>query len=97
MIVTDPGFLLTHPRVSPDGQTVMYAISGEGRTALFVIPLGGGQPRRIGDWHSGAIGGQSWSPDGRDVVYARPESSGRHLVRVPLAGNASPSTLPRFP
>lgn len=97
LIVTDPGFLLTHPRVSPDGQTVMYAISGEGRTALFVIPLGGGQPRRIGDWHSGAIGGQSWSPDGRDVVYARPESSGRHLVRVPLAGNASPQHVAEVP
>ncbi len=97
LIDVAPGFLISHPRVSPDGRRVMYASSGEGRTALFVVSVNGGSPTQVGPWYSGVIGGQAWGPDGRDVVYARPESSGRYLVRVPLAGSGLPQHVPGAP
>jgi Tol biopolymer transport system component len=80
------GFVDIHPRVSPDGTTVAFLRSGAGRSAIFVVPVGGGQPRAVVDWVSGIIAGLTWTPDGREIIYGRPESSGRHFVRTTLDG-----------
>jgi Tol biopolymer transport system component len=97
LLEAQPGFMLAHPRVSPDGKTVVYATYGEGRSALFVIPVSGGPPKQVGNWHSGVIGGQTWSPDGREIFYGRPESSWRHLVRIPAAGSEPPVSIAGIP
>lgn len=76
------GFVYTHPRVSPDGTTLAFSQAGEGRAALFVMPVAGGEPTRLGDWTSGLIGGLTWTPDGREILFGRPEMSGRQIVRV---------------
>ena len=75
-------FTEAHPRVSPDGKTVAFHRYGAGRSAMMTVPLGGGETQLVGDWTSGMIGGLSWTPDGREIVYARPETSGRQLVRT---------------
>jgi Tol biopolymer transport system component len=83
------GFMDIHPRVSPDGATVAFLRYGAGRSAIFVVPVGGGEPRAVVDWVSGNIAGLTWMPDGREIIYARPETSGRYFVRTTLDGSRS--------
>jgi hypothetical protein len=59
---------------------------GSGRSGLFVMPMSGGEPTQIGDWTSVFMAGLSWTPDGREILFARPEMSGRRLFRVSAAG-----------
>jgi serine/threonine-protein kinase len=51
------------PRWSPDGSRVSFVAGG----AIYVVPsLTGGSPRRTIE----AAGTHSWSPDGKEIVYA---------------------------
>ncbi len=87
----------SHPRVSPDGTSVAFTRSGHARSALFVVPLSGGEPVALGDWNSGQIGGLTWTPDGREILVARPATSGRRLVRVKVASPAPEVPLAGVP
>ena len=85
------GFIDAHPRVSPDGAMVAFERDGAGRTGLFVLPMSGGEPMQIGAWASGVMGGLTWTPDGAEVLFARPELSGRRLLRARADGR-TPAT-----
>ena len=37
---------------------------------VYVSPMGGGAARRVTDWSVG-VGGVVWTPDGRDLIYAK--------------------------
>jgi Tol biopolymer transport system component len=91
------GFWDLKPRVSPDGKTVAYQRSGAGRSALFVVPVNGGEGRQIGEWVSGDISGLAWTPDGRELLYAEPATSGRRLVRAKLDGSEPPAEVAGVP
>ena len=91
------GFVEKHPSVSPDGGMVAFQRDGEGRSAPFVVPVNGGTPTQIGAWSSGVIGGLTWTPDGKDIIFARPELSGRHLVRVRVGSQEPPVAVPDAP
>ena len=80
------GFIDHHPRVSPDGSTLAFERSGSGRSGLFVMPMSGGAATQIGDWSSGFMAGLAWTPDGGEILFARPEMSGRRLFRVAAGG-----------
>jgi Tol biopolymer transport system component len=96
LTLTDPpaGVTDVHPRVSPDGLTVAFQRSGAGRSAIHTVPVKGGEPSRISEWFSGPTGGLEWTPDGREILFPRPETSGRRLVRMPIdrSGDAVPVT-----
>jgi Tol biopolymer transport system component len=77
-----PGMSIAHPKVSPDGRAVAFLEFGTGRSAVFLKTLGGGEPTQLTEWFSGAIGGLTWTPDGRELIFARPELSGRRMVRM---------------
>jgi Tol biopolymer transport system component len=85
------GFSVDHPTVSPDGKAVAFVRTGEGRAAVFLEMLSGGEPTQLVDWISGVIGGLVWTPDGRDIMYGNPETSGRRLVRLTV-GSRQPAT-----
>jgi len=66
------------PRWSPDGKTIAFLSSrpaagdtGEARTQVWLLPLSGGEPRRVTNLANGVTSFQ-WSPDGtRLVVISR--------------------------
>ncbi|HEY8314878.1 MAG TPA: PDZ domain-containing protein [Candidatus Baltobacteraceae bacterium] len=60
----------SHPRLSPDGQWLAFVSSDEGHPEVYVMPAGGGQPRRL-TFLGGTIAAISgWSPDGADIIFA---------------------------
>jgi Tol biopolymer transport system component len=67
--------------VSPDGSTLAFIrYEKVGIADLFVVPMGGGEPRRLSNWNA-TIYGLSWTPDGRDIVYAVDEPTASRLWR----------------
>jgi TolB protein len=90
----EPKFINTgHPGVnstefhgiSPDGTTL--AVSGahpDGVVAIFVVPIGGGMPRRVTSeppsyWHG-------WSPDGRTMLFTTFRRGEFGIYTIPAAG-----------
>jgi dipeptidyl aminopeptidase/acylaminoacyl peptidase len=64
----------TSPRWSPDGKAIAFLSarpaageSGETRTQIWLLPLAGGEPRRLTTLANGVTSFQ-WSPDGTRIV-----------------------------
>ena len=94
---------LTHgldfvPQYAPDGSSVVFQRTApdgapkQGATALFLVDVGGSDPRRITPWGTATSGG-SWSPDGL-IVFA---GSGRSLWTVRPDGTALERTAIELP
>ena len=69
--------------VSPDAESlalIRYVRVGIGD--LYVVPMRGGEPRRLTNWNT-ALGGLSWTPDGREIVYSVEEPPVGRLWRIP--------------
>jgi Tol biopolymer transport system component len=68
--------------VSPDGSTLAFIrYEKRGIADLYVVPMGGGEPRRLTNWNA-AIEGLSWTPDGREIVYSVDEPAAGRLWRI---------------
>lgn len=69
-----------YPRVSPDGELVLFPSHRSGWINYWVVPLAGGEPRRIApaeaDQHEA-----HWSPDGKSIVYTE-NHNGQYDLRV---------------
>jgi dipeptidyl aminopeptidase/acylaminoacyl peptidase len=67
------------PRFSPDGtQLAFLRTEPGGKPQLHVLPLAGGEPRRLTDL-SGGAGAAAWSPDSRSIAFcARVPDDGRY-------------------
>jgi Tol biopolymer transport system component len=77
--------------VSPDGSTLAFIrYEKRGIADLYVVPMRGGEPRRLSNW-SAAIDGLSWTPDGREIVYSVDEPPVSRLWRI----QANSATLAR--
>ena len=79
------------PVVSPDGRRVVFRRAGEnGPAQLFLLPLDGGEPRRIADHPLGA-GPVVFSPMGHRIAYiaAVPEP-GRYGTDDDVSAEAEP-------
>ena len=75
--------------VSPDGSTLAFIRDEKrGIADLYVVPVGGGEPRRLTNWNS-TIDGLSWTPDGREIVYSVAEPAAGRLWRI-HANSATP-------
>jgi dipeptidyl aminopeptidase/acylaminoacyl peptidase len=100
------------PRISPDGRWLAFLRAAreqrgnragdksdhDGQAQLCVMPLDGGEPRRLTD-HSLGAGPAAWSPDSTRLAYATrvPEEgrygTGRDAFGDPLAAEAEPPRL----
>ncbi len=55
------------PKFSPDGQWVAFTGTYDGSTNAYVMPVGGGEPKRI-SYMPGGMQTVCWTPDGKRVV-----------------------------
>ena len=68
--------------VSPDGKTLAFIrYEKRGIADLYVVPMAGGEPRRLSNW-SASIEGLSWTSDGREIVYDVDEPPASRLWRI---------------
>jgi tricorn protease len=63
------------PRFSPDGSLIAFTGNYDGNEDLYVMPTGGGLPRRI-THHPMTDRMLNWYPDGKSILYASPMASG---------------------
>lgn len=81
--------------VSPDGKALGFIRVERSNVAdVYVSSMEGGEPRRVTDWKAG-IDSVTWTPDGRELIYA---AAGR-LWRVPAIGSGTRrgSPIPDIP
>jgi Tol biopolymer transport system component len=78
------------PTISPDGRTLAFIATVEGKTQLWVRPLNSTTAKPLADLGFDA-GYPFWSPDNQYLAF----SEGRKLKKIPLAGG-TPETLCDF-
>jgi dipeptidyl aminopeptidase/acylaminoacyl peptidase len=59
----------TAPAISPDGSSVAFMSTRTEKPQLWLLPLDGGEPRRLTDLAQGVGGGAVWSPDGSTIAF----------------------------
>jgi len=85
---------LSDPQVSPDGRSVAYVLrttdleADRGRTDLWVVPVDGGEPRRLTTDPAGDSSPR-WAPDGTWLYFLSSRSGSTQVWRLPLAGGES--------
>jgi tricorn protease len=57
------------PRFSPDGSQIAFVATDEGNPELYVMPAGGGQPRRLTFLGGTTAGTCAWMPDGSEILF----------------------------
>ena len=96
--VTNEGF---NPAWSPDGLRLVYGmesagltpLNGELRSELWVVPVEGGDPRRVSASDRDALD-PSWSPNGFRIAYTARgttggDTAGMDIQTIPAAGGES--------
>lgn len=68
---------LRAPAPSPDGSSIAVLAELDDRRQLFLVPIGGGQARRLTTMAQGVAGGPVWSPDGHSIAFAAASGAGR--------------------
>ena len=68
--------------VSPDGSTLAFIrFEKVGISDVYVVPMAGGEPRRLSNWNA-SLYGLSWTPDGQEIVYSIDEPTASRLWRI---------------
>jgi len=83
------------PHFSPDGSLVAFTGDYDGTADVYVVPSGGGQPRRL-TYHGNDVAA-GWTPDGTRVLFVSDRQSNtdaHQLYTIPLRGTAMPTQLP---
>src|SRR5471030_910954 len=79
----------SNPVFSPDGSLIAYSANIDGNVDVYVIPAAGGVPRRL-TYHPGADLVQSFTPDGKSVMFTSPRAAFNNrfqkLFTVPVTG-----------
>ncbi|NIO08526.1 MAG: hypothetical protein GTO40_11175 [Deltaproteobacteria bacterium] len=79
------------PVFSPDGRMIAYVEdknAGHGGGALWVVPVGGGTPRRVADAKD--AWSPVWSPDGRMIAFFDFEGD-RQICIIPVNERGEPA------
>ena len=94
--LTSNGKVAAGPYFSPDGAEIAYSAHLNGNVDVYVMPSGGGVPRRI-TWHPGGSEVVGWTPDGKNVLITNGATSFRDFARlfdVHADGSGMPESLP---
>ena len=57
------------PHFSPDGQWIAFSSNRSGNTAVYVVSVNGGTPKRL-TWQPSAAKVRGWANDGLSILYA---------------------------
>lgn len=94
--LTSDGKVTAGPFYSPDGSEIAYSAHLNGNVDVYLMPSGGGVPRRI-TWQPGSADVVGWTPDGKNVLIASGAMSYRHFGKLFLVhedGSGMPEPLP---
>jgi Tol biopolymer transport system component/DNA-binding winged helix-turn-helix (wHTH) protein len=74
------------PAFSPYGSSIAFGrgLLGGALGDLFVVPISGGEPRRLTAGNSG--GSPAWTQDGKEIVFTSAMGGLRSLWRIPASG-----------
>ena len=88
-LTSDPG-TETNARFSPDGGTLAFTANYDGGSDVYVMPVGGGAPKRLTYDPTGGALVQGWTPDGKAILFRSrrdtPVGSQNKLFTVPVGG-----------
>jgi len=85
---------LTEPRVSPDGETVVFVrrmtdmVADQGRTDLWSVPTRGGAPTRLTQTAENESSPR-WSNDGTTIYFLAKREDSSQVWSIPAAGGAA--------
>jgi len=83
----------TGPAFAPDSKTLSFRRTvSAGVGDIFVVPITGGQPRRLTN-DDKDVAGHAWSADGREIVFCSNRGSDGGLWRIPVRGG-EPRAIP---
>lgn len=57
-----------NPKWSPDGKTIAFSSTRNGKPQLFILPIDGGEADQLTDLKQG-VGDFAWSPDGSNIAF----------------------------
>lgn len=90
LVAIDTGFATTCNNdhgLSPDGTSIAISDQTESKdSCIYIVPIGGGAPRRITDerpsyWHG-------WSPDGKTLAYCARRNGAYDVYTIGTEGGA---------
>jgi tricorn protease len=67
-LTATPGGCST-PRMSPDGTQIAFIATDEGHPELYVMPAGGGRPRRLTFLGGSLAAACAWNQDGSEIYF----------------------------
>jgi len=59
----------TQPRWSPNGELIAFTRTKNGESNIWLIPLSGGESRKLTNLEEGMFGSIAWSPDGENITF----------------------------
>jgi Tol biopolymer transport system component/serine/threonine protein kinase len=81
------------PAFSPDSRSISFLRApASGITELYVVPLAGGEPRRL-TWDNREILSQAWAADGKSIYFSSSRLGSTNLWRIGLEGGV-PKRVP---
>ncbi|MFF0771859.1 S9 family peptidase [Nonomuraea wenchangensis] len=60
--------------LSPDGRLVAYSSHASGHYDLWVVPIAGGEPRRVAGFDNRTVRQFAWTPSGSQLVFTADEN-----------------------
>lgn len=84
------------PRFSPDGREIAFSGNYEGNEDIYVMPVSGGEPRRV-TFHGSGDRVVGWWPDGKSLVFGSKRESFTERVGQFFKINAQGGPAERLP
>jgi dipeptidyl aminopeptidase/acylaminoacyl peptidase len=76
------------PKWSPDGTRVGFLSDRDGKTALFVIDVRGGEAEKITK-EAGAVSTFAWSPDGKSIAFVASDAKSNEREDFHVVGEST--------
>ena len=86
-----------HGRWSPDGSQIAFVSGREEKVSqIFLIPVTGGEARKVTSLPEGSIGGFKWSPNGKMIAFTFRETAEDRTKKAAKAREESGGSEPPF-